>query len=586
MPSGLYGLNRRISSAMFRIRKLYTEPEQIDPVEFSDGVNIILGEKDETSQKTNGVGKSLCVEFINFALMKTGNSRVFKIPATAFNPENYICLDLEINGKAYTIKRSVSEEARPVIYGSDQVHRFDNTADATKFLTELVFASVRSITHPSFRKVMGPLMRDERSEFKSIISCYDTKHRIPDDYEPHLYFFGLELTRFTDVKEAIGRYDELNKEQNRIKQNISLIRNLTIKDARSELNQLDAEVKSIEESIDQLEMMAGFDAVKNDIMALEEQIEQTRRDRDIARRQLRRLRPISRTVDIDVDEVTEFYSDIAARLGEIVQKDLAEVLEFKEKIDDFQNNLIREQRERLKAEAGKANERLVHLEAQYRKLLSVLNQEGNLRSLKQTYAAYKEKADELAQLRSFVSRFDKLDRDKQQARIDRETRLLALQAMISESESTVDDFEEFILDMHQFIQGNRKASFAIDTTNTKQVVDFVMRIDDDGSHSVEREKVFMYDLALLLSPATRDLHPGFLLHDNIFDVDDDTLRRSLEYVYKSGDFALDQQYIITFNADQLSHVSEGNDLDEEINSDIRASFTKSKRFLKAQYQEI
>ena len=41
---------------MLQIKKLYTEPEMIDPVMFEEGLNLILGEKDESSNKTNGVG--------------------------------------------------------------------------------------------------------------------------------------------------------------------------------------------------------------------------------------------------------------------------------------------------------------------------------------------------------------------------------------------------------------------------------------------------------------------------------------------------------------------------------------------------
>jgi uncharacterized protein YydD (DUF2326 family) len=63
---------------------------------------------------------------------------------------------------------------------------------------------------------------------------------------------------------------------------------------------------------------------------------------------------------------------------------------------------------------------------------------------------------------------------------------------------------------------------------------FVLRIDDDGSHSVEREKVFIYDIALLLNEYTKSRHPGLLVHDNIFDVDDDTLRKSLEFIPSSS----------------------------------------------------
>lgn len=89
---------------MFKIKKLYTEPTIIDPIEFFDGVNLVLGVKDETSNKNNGVGKSLSMEFLNFALLASKNkSRVSLIPADVFPPNTEICLDIELGkiGRAH-----------------------------------------------------------------------------------------------------------------------------------------------------------------------------------------------------------------------------------------------------------------------------------------------------------------------------------------------------------------------------------------------------------------------------------------------------------------------------------------------------
>ena len=52
------------------INKLYCEDEYFfDSITFHDGFNIILGEKSESSEKRNGVGKSIAIEFINFVLL-------------------------------------------------------------------------------------------------------------------------------------------------------------------------------------------------------------------------------------------------------------------------------------------------------------------------------------------------------------------------------------------------------------------------------------------------------------------------------------------------------------------------------------
>ena len=72
-----------------------------------------------------------------------------------------------------------------------------------------------------------------------------------------------------------------------------------------------------------------------------------------------------------------------------------------------------------------------------------------------------------------------------------------------------------------------------------------MRIDDDGSHSIERTKVFIYDVALMFNNYTKKRHPRLLIHDNIFDVDQDTLVQCLNYLHKKEEQnPNDFQYIL------------------------------------------
>ena len=104
-----------------------------------------------------------------------------------------------------------------------------------------------------------------------------------------------------------------------------------------------------------------------------------------------------------------------------------------------------------------------------------------------------------------------------------------------------------------------------------------MRIDSDGSHSVDRAKIFIYDMALLFNAHTRKRHPRLLIHDNIFDVDKDTLIQSLNYLARVEEQFYDFQYILTLNNDEIEH-----DLSKiklSTPNHKRAELTRQKRFL-------
>lgn len=567
---------------MLIIRKLYTIPEVVTPIHFQEGVNLILGEKDDSSDKRNGVGKSICIEFINFAFLKRkSDSRVALIPKAVLPENTQICIDFDINGIAYTISRSISDAERPVITENGITTYFQKIDDATNYLTEKVFAN-SELPYPSFRVMLGPLIRDERSEFKSLINCYDTKLRIAENYAPHLYLLGINIELYEKIKQHINDLDQIGSDISRIRENVKLIRQKGIDDARADLNELDDEVRSIEQSIDKLENLTGYEIVRNEILQLEAKIEGKRREKGIIKQQLLKLKPVSQKVDIEPSEIAEFYEQLKSGLGSLLLKNLNEVISFKERIDDFQNKLIRERREKLLKEIESLDKDLSQLDIEYSQNLSVINQKGELKNLKQTYAAYAEKMDQLSQLRSFVTRYDQLERNKQKAKASKELDLLKLQSEIQNQENTIESFEKTILSIHEYIQGNKQASFIVKHTNKKQIVEIIMRIDSDGSHSVEREKVFIYDIALLLNESTRKRHLGFLIHDNIFDVDQDTLLKSLKFIDEKASFG-GYQYILTINSDRLEGDSE---LMKKLLANVRAKFTKQKRFLKSKYQEI
>ncbi|MGN7822934.1 DUF2326 domain-containing protein [Chitinophaga sp. 22536] len=567
---------------MLTITRLYTEPEIIAPIDFTTGLNIILGEKDDSSDKRNGVGKSLCIEFINFALLKRRvNSRVSLIPKEVFPHDTFVCLNFRINNRRYTIKRSLLASETPLIIEDGYETVFAKVEDAVAFLTERLFSNAED-SYPSFRAMLGPLIRDERSEFKSLVNCYDTKLRIPEDYAPHLYLLGIDIEVYELIKQHIKTIDDINKDISRIKENVLLIRQKNIDDARSDLNELDDEVHSIEASIDRLENLAGYDIIKDEIISLEEQIESKRRRKGILKVQLSKLKLVSQKVDITPSEISEFYEELRKGLGDLISKSLEEAMSFKAKIDEFQNRLISERRASLSSEISEIDKELTSLDKQYAQHLKVLDQSGDLKNLKQTYAAYKEKADQLSQLRSFIDRYDELEIQKQKAKTKKETELLRLQSLIQIQKKIIDNFQKTILEIHDFIQGNKQASFQLRQTTSKQIIELLMRIDSDGSHSVERAKVFIYDIALLTNSYTQNRHPGFLIHDNIFDVDQDTLTKSIQFLEEKAEFR-ETQYILTINSDRL-------ELDDQneysgLTPYIRAIYTKQNRFLKQKYQE-
>lgn len=571
---------------MLTIKRLYSEPSLFEPIDFFNGFNLILGETTDNSVKTNGVGKSLCVEFINYALLKDhGKSRVSKIPKNDLPEDFEICLDFEIDDKKLTIRRSVFKEDFPQLYVNGKLKPVATKSQVLEYLTSLTFGSISTNESPSFRSILGPLIRDEKSEFKSIIKCFDTDKRIPPDYEPHLYLLGINPAPYNQANQLNRDLEKIRAAKSKVKENVEALTGKNISEAKADLNDLKNQVEKTQKDIDRLENIEGYDIVKSEIIALEDEIEDKRARQEVLKSEISKIQLFKGDNYIDEDEVAELYNQFKDGLGDLIKKELSEVSAFKKKIDDFQRSLINERKESVTKEIGALDEELRALDNRYKEKVSLLDQEGLLKSLKKTIAIHQRKVEDYSSLNSFLEAFSNHEQERKDKDIERKNQIHLLDTYVIEAKDSVESIESLILDMHEYVYGNQQCSFDVEVKDNKEIVKFDLRIYDDGSHSIDREKVFFYDYALLTSPSTEDRHPGLLIHDNIFEVDRDTLIKNLDYINSTLGSLANKQYILTLNKDMLSP----NDLlilKLEMSNHVRATFTKNKRFLNIHYQEL
>jgi len=194
---------------MILIQRLFTEPEYFNPITFDTGVNLIIGDKSDKSKKTNGVGKTMCIEFINFCLLKSkDDSRVMKIPKSVFPLDVKIGLDLKINDTNLTIIRTRENPDNVTLIRDSEEIYFNSISQAAEYLQSLLFINQKNTSIiPSFRELLSPLIRDERSEFKDLISTFDTKKRISPNFIPHLFLLGFDVSIYKEFKKIFKQID-------------------------------------------------------------------------------------------------------------------------------------------------------------------------------------------------------------------------------------------------------------------------------------------------------------------------------------------------------------------------------------------
>ena len=576
-----------------RLNRLYSESNIFEEISFHDGVNIILGEKyDDSSvkgRKTNGVGKSMSIEFLDFGFLNDyEKSRIAKIPKEVFPLEENVILDLDIGDEAITIKRNRKQADQPEIIREGRTVSFDKLQDAREYLTGLIFPKLNGKKVPSFRNLFSILMRDERSEFTDIIKCHDLTKKIPDDLSAHLFLLGFSLEAYKNTLETIKEIEAVNTVIAKDKKELTQEGKKKISDVKAELNALEDELQKLEDAIESFKTNETFDSMEADLIELEDLLDQLRKRQKALRYDYEKIRKMPKPEQIDDREIELVYNQFKSELGNAVVKSLNEVVGFKNKIEEFQRTLVNQKAKELESQLKSIAEQIRVLDDEYSEKLKVIDKKGVLKNLKVSLKIYEAKKDSISHTKFLFDQYEKNEKKKRMLNLQKTQQLMEIDSEIEQNKEIMDDFIDTILEIHESIMGNKECSFSLQTVDKarkKTPVELTLRIYDDGSHSVDRTKVFIYDMALLFNQYTRDRHPLFLVHDNIFDVDQDTLVQCLNYIYKQEEQYQDFQYILTLNRDKIENEEQRKLIQMDIDEHQVAVFTKEKKFLGRNYQE-
>lgn len=576
-----------------RLNRLYSESNIFEEISFHDGVNIILGEKyDDSSvkgRKTNGVGKSMSIELLDFGFLNDyEKSRIAKIPKEVFPLEENVILDLDIGDEAITIKRNRKQADQPVIIREGRTVSFDKLQDAREYLTGLIFPKLNGKKVPSFRNLFSILMRDERSEFTDIIKCHDLTKKIPDDLSAHLFLLGFSLEAYKNTLETIKEIEAVNTVIAKDKKELTQEGKKKISDVKAELNALEDELQKLEDAIESFKTNETFDSMEADLIELEDLLDQLRKRQKALRYDYEKIRKMPKPEQIDDREIELVYNQFKSELGNAVVKSLNEVVGFKNKIEEFQRTLVNQKAKELESQLKSIAEQIRVLDDEYSEKLKVIDKKGVLKNLKVSLKIYEAKKDSISHTKFLFDQYEKNEKKKRMLNLQKTQQLMEIDSEIEQNKEIMDDFIDTILEIHESIMGNKECSFSLQTVDKarkKTPVELTLRIYDDGSHSVDRTKVFIYDMALLFNQYTRDRHPLFLVHDNIFDVDQDTLVQCLNYIYKQEEQYQDFQYILTLNRDKIENEEQRKLIQMDIDEHQVAVFTKEKKFLGRNYQE-
>lgn len=513
------------------------------------------------------------------------------IPSDYLPVDTKIMLDLMINKSRITIIRTRQDSEKPIIIKDKKETIFENLNDARDYLNHLLYLGKDQFDHdknPSFRQLISPLIRDEDSEFRDILNSHNVKKKIPqpDLAKIHLYFFNIDFRLVDEIQKIFKEIDKISTVERKLLDELTNLNTRKLSDVKAELNSLNKEVEKIDNAIDSFKSNEAYETHQNDLLTIQEELDTLRTKQNAFKYEIRRINSLPQIDHIDMSEIEITYNQFKSGLGDTVKKSIEEVQEFKKKIDEFQNKLMSEKLETLKKELEKVTNKIRSLEELKKSKMELIDGKGVLKDIKNSVSVFNQKSTSLHSLKTKLNDYETYDRELNKLNLKKDELFIKLDMAILEEKDVIENFNKTIINIHEYIMGNNIASFDIKTKRTKQIVEFEYRIHDDGSYSVDRTKVFIYDLALMFNNHTRERHPKFLIHDNIFNVDQDTLIQSLNFLAEQEEKYTDFQYILTLNRDKIENEERKKEIKLTINEHTRATFTKQKKFLKLDYQEI
>lgn len=572
-----------------KLVRLYSIPEIFDDIPFCDGINIILGEKSNEinakSKKTNGVGKSVCLDFINFCLLKDyEHTRLSKISSLDLDPNVLICLDLFIGYKYVVIKREIANNSMISITVDKEQHEFVKVSDACTFLETLIFNNKVNI---SFRRLLSSLTREEKIDYVSVLR-YHSSPKIPDDPTPLLFMLDVDTNRYNESIDLKRKYDKQLEIRLETKKSLTQSTGQTIAEIQSDLNEKEKELKESLIGIEKLKSNEIFKTVENDIVVLEGKLKSLRDDRMVLKTRINQIESLPKPERINGKEMKDVYNFFKSGLGDYIVKSLDEVKEFKSVIEKYQETLVSEKFKDIKKELYEIEEKIRKIENAYKEKLDMINFDNDsLNYLKCGLTSLIKEQDEFNIKKSTYNLYNKTEIEIGNLKTEYGVATNELNKSLMEMFDTVDLLENQLVEFHTFVMGDSRCSLSIKVDQritTKNLIDIDVRITDDGSFSVDRIKVFLYDISLMFNDATRKRHPKFLIHDNIFLMDDDSTEKSLDLLLEMEGKYSDFQYITTLNVDNFNNL----DVKDRLISTnkIVARFTKTSKFLKKDYKEI
>lgn len=548
------------------LNKIYSDLTSFKEINFHEGLNLILAEKDDKStdgRTRNGAGKSSLVELINALLgsdLRKGN--ILKTPELI---KNRFGLELELSGNAVSLERCGNSANKIFIKSMPENFISLTENDGEKYISNSEWVSI--LGKEMFN--INDEMRQVKSgpSFRSLFSYYA---RSPKGFDSPEKTFSQQstcsvqvaLTYLLKLNWKIARgFEDIRQKDKLIKALKQAANDGSLKDIIGSTSDLKTDillkktkVSKLRASITEFRVLPEYQSKEARVAAISKSLSSLSAVDTTEKEWLAHLeRTIEDESEPDTHKVSKLFQEAEFELPELINKRFDEVAAF-------HDSIVRNRREHLKQEVEGINDR-VSLRLKEKESLD--NERSEIMRVLQSHGAL----DQYMLLQNTLSKLDaevellskkldattNLEEKKGDLKIDRHKLQKKMKIDHSERNQAIDDailaFADFSNQLY-----DESGKFTIDPTDNGPKFEF----DIPGKKSTGKSKmqIFCFDMTLMKLWGEEANRPDVLVHDSaMFDgVDERQVAKALIIGSKmSKEYGF--QYIVTLNSDDMPDMS-------------------------------
>lgn len=558
------------------LHRLTANKESFQPIEFREGLNVVLAEKAASSGKKgtrNGVGKTTLVEILQFCL--GGQASRGKGVVQEALQSWVFSLEMTLKGSRIQVSRAVADPQHIRVIGD--VDGWTIKPDHTELTGVSVYETPRWLAllgwalfdldpsvnaqndHPVPKGLLSFFIRNGQPAYRDIAS-HDLTSTDGKEKVNLAYLLRLDWEFIGKIKELREALKDLRTTKKGLQEKGLFEVAGNPAEIRAEQSKIQAEIEELKKGLASRNFTSQYERLQDrineltrDTLSLTSRIAAEKRKLGIFQT------AIKAEQDASPKAIEALYKETGFVFPEALRRTLADVQAFHDQIVVNRKGFLGSEICRLSEE----------IKAMTRERDEKSKRKGELTAELETQDIYAELAkhqERLAELKSLNNRHEQWIKDLEtldQMMKDREAEIAKTQR------ATADDFGErkgvldpFFEDFSSFTAELYGKPGVLSILPEKDEYSLSVEMDKRGSDGVRQMGIFCFDLALLKAQSRFNRDVLFLVHDTpIFDAVDDRQRALALEIADRETQALHGQYICTMNSDKVPRAEFSKDFD-------------------------